>query len=671
MEYEKQKNIRKLLINYTNQQLILNKKKNKDFLINSKKLEELEKKNMRSKEFFIVEKPLIFQNINNNRSIIQNTYINDNSIRRSIVIYPLSSRIIIDKKMEDINKNNLNNTYREDNSKDKCEIMIKESKNIDSKKKIESPVARSRLIKKELGERKLKITKNLINYYKYLSKNKTKQNKNEEDNNKNNENEIGICRGNSRQLSIETLATEISRIIEIVHHDKNINSFGLSHSDSKIEDNSDIKKAKIYAKKLKYYCRTLKNKYPRDEKIIKLKPLNKIDLTTDDHNNHKIFYNNTDNNENNQEKKNYIKGKRKNTIVNHKTKMNERQKLSEKIKKEDIIIDDNINTVKYRPIFKKLKSERNIESKIKKNSFVSDKNYHTEQSTNNNKTIDNDNKKENKTNFSKSKKKIKKLEKKEIKNIKNNNKSPIKVKKKEMLSNYLIKKIKNKLDEVNVKKVTKKVKKNQKDESHKIESYIIKDLNHKRSSIDTGILGIGKRMETLFDMQKFCSSDEYSGIKNTKKKQCDLNNTENNSYITEQEKISSYKKKKNLKKKNNQTLINNKDNKKKMEEIKKVSNIKKTKTLFIKRSNNELNIIKDNRKFSSIHKEDEKILNNTIDIGRNRKKENSKKITFNLDENYTIKKKKNENEVYKTEGNDDTNIMDEYLYKKKHKRINK
>ena len=172
-------------------------------------------------------------------------------------------------------------------------------------------------------------------------------------------------------------------------------------------------------------------------------------------------------------------------------------------------------------------------------------------------------------------------------------------------------------------------------------------------------------------LKKFCSSDEYSGIKNTKKKQCDLNNTENNSYITEQEKISSYKKKKNLKKKNNQTLINNKDNKKKMEEIKKVSNIKKTKTLFIKRSNNELNIIKDNRKFSSIHKEDEKILNTTIDIGRNRKKENSKKITFNLDENYTIKKKRNENEVYKTEGNDDTNVMDEYLYKKKHKRINK
>jgi hypothetical protein len=46
MEYEKQKNIRKILINYTNQQLIYNKNKNKnkDFLINSKPLEELEKK---------------------------------------------------------------------------------------------------------------------------------------------------------------------------------------------------------------------------------------------------------------------------------------------------------------------------------------------------------------------------------------------------------------------------------------------------------------------------------------------------------------------------------------------------------------------------------------------------------------------------------------------------
>ena len=220
------------LVNEDEYQVSLGKKYN----VIMPKLEELEKKNMRSKEFYIVEKPLIFQNTNNNRSIIQNTYINDNSIRRSIVIYPLSSRIIVDKKLEDIktiHKKDFNITYREDNSKDKYDIIFKESENNDSKKKIESPVERSRLIKKEVGERKLKITKNIINFYKYFSKNKNNKNKKEEDKNKDKENEIEICRGNSRQLSIETLATEISRIIEIVHHEKNINSFGLSHSDSK------------------------------------------------------------------------------------------------------------------------------------------------------------------------------------------------------------------------------------------------------------------------------------------------------------------------------------------------------------------------------------------------------------------------------------------------------
>ena len=210
------------------------------------------------------------------------------------------------------------------------------------------------------------------------------------------------------------------------------------------------------------------------------------------------------------------------------------------------------------------------------------------------------------------------------------------------------------------------MKKNQNDESHKIESFVLREIRDKRASIDTGILEM-KRLETIFDMQKFSSSDEYSGLKINKKKNYDLNNTENNSIINEQEKNSPHKKKKILKKKNNQTKDNNKRN---MEEIKKVSNIKKTKTLFIKR-HHKLNISKDHRKLSSINKEDEKIMNNTIDIGTNKKKENSKIITFNLDEIFTIKKKRTGNEINKTEENDDINIMDEYLYKKKHKRINK
>ena len=46
MKYEKQKKIRTKLINYTNQQMKIQKNKKKPILINSTSLEELEKKNM-------------------------------------------------------------------------------------------------------------------------------------------------------------------------------------------------------------------------------------------------------------------------------------------------------------------------------------------------------------------------------------------------------------------------------------------------------------------------------------------------------------------------------------------------------------------------------------------------------------------------------------------------
>ena len=401
MEYDKQKYIRKILINYTNIQLISNKNKNKNFLINSKTLEELEKKNMRSKEFFIIEKPYVFQNVNNNRSIIQNTYVNYKSFSSNIVLHPLSERIFNDQKMkniEDIHNNNLNNAYIDDNSNNEPEIIFKESKKMYSRKQNESPVAHSKLIKKELGERKLKI----------LNKNKIKKNKEEKDN-KNLKNEIGITKGSTRQLSTETLATEISRIIEVVHNEKNINSFGLIHTNSKIEENSEIKKAKIYAKKLKYYCRKLKNKSPIDEVIIKLKPLNPIDINVKKHKISKS--NNIDNYENIQEIKKYGKGKKRKLIINHKTKINYHKKHSQIIKVEDKILDDNKNTIKYRLSAKKLRSERNIQSKIKKNDFLlSEENYNNNERNINNdfnyKTIDIDSKNENtiNSNYSKSKK---------------------------------------------------------------------------------------------------------------------------------------------------------------------------------------------------------------------------------------------------------------------------
>ena len=97
MEYEKHKKIRAKLINYTNQQIKIRKNKNVKFLINSTSLEELEKKNMQCKEFFVIEKPQIYKNIDNNRSIVEYIYINNNSFRRNIVIYPLSSRLMSSK----------------------------------------------------------------------------------------------------------------------------------------------------------------------------------------------------------------------------------------------------------------------------------------------------------------------------------------------------------------------------------------------------------------------------------------------------------------------------------------------------------------------------------------------------------------------------------------------
>ena len=604
MEYDKQKYIRKILINYTNIQLISNKNKNKNFLINSKTLEELEKKNMRSKEFFIIEKPYVFQNVNNNRSIIQNTYVNYKSFSSNIVLHPLSERIFNDQKMkniEDIHNNNLNNAYIDDNSNNEPEIIFKEPKKMYSRKQNESPVAHSKLIKKELGERKLKI----------LNKNKIKKNKEEKDN-KNLKNEIGINKGSTRQLSTETLATEISRIIEVVHNEKNINSFGLIHTNSKIEENSEIKKAKIYAKKLKYYCRKLKNKSPIDEVIIKLKPLNLIDINVKKHKISKS--NNIDNYENIQEIKKFGKGKKRKLIFNHKIKINYHKKHSEIIKVEDRILDDNKNTIKYRLSAKKLRSERNIQSKIKKNDFLlSEENYNNNERNINNdfnyKTIDIDSKNENtiNSNYSKSKKKLKKI----LKTKTNIIKSPIKNKKKEILPNILIKKIKNKLDKI------KRDKKNQNtynDNSQKIESPFLKVFN-KRASINIGMMKIGERLERNFlDFEKTSSSEEYT--------------TNNN--INEQNKIDSYKKKRHLKKEKNKTFIYNQNTSKNLEDIKKIF---KTKILFEKKQKDNLNLSKilnnNKRKSSPINKEKEEgiIINNTIDATTNKKriKKNFKK----------------------------------------------
>ena len=310
-----------------------------------------------------------------------------------------------------------------------------------------------------------------------------------------------------------------------------------------------------------------------------------------------------------------------------------------------------------------MKSERNIKHKLKKNSFVfSEDNYNnnTEQSTNvpgQYVTLDNSrNKNIININFVKiRKKKKKKLTANEeikikIKELERNTKSPSKAKKKEGIRNSFIKKIKNKMADNNNKKETKKIKKikkNYNDDSQKIENFpIYKKLKTKRISIDTRKLRDGKGLEKIFfNTRNLSTSEDMSLLKN------------NNNVI---------KKKKHKKKKNQETL--NLDISGSKKSLKKILNIKKTKTLFVKKQRNALNLSKnmnlnDGRKFS-VYNEDENKANNTIDIEPNKKKE-KKKITFKLDEYFLINKSEN----YNNEENDDFNLLDDYLFKKKHKRI--
>ena len=83
------------------------------------------------------------------------------------------------------------------------------------------------------------------------------------------------------------------------------------------------------------------------------------------------------------------------------------------------------------------------------------------------------------------------------------------------------------------------------------------------------------------------------------------------------------RKKKHKKKQNQETLNLEKNESKKS--LRKLFNIKKTKTLFVKKQRNVFNLSKninlnDNRKLSVYNDEENKV-NNTIDVGPNKKKE--------------------------------------------------
>ena len=655
MKKEKEKKIRAKLINYINQQLKISKKKNTNFLINSFTLEELEKKNLRCKEFFIVEEPQIYYNIDNNRSIIQNIYIHNNYFTSNIVIYPLSSRIISPNKIRNNNNiyNKLNMTYIEDSTTGKNLNEITNTNKSIKIKNIDSPVDKSRLIKKELWERKMKLAKNEINTNNNFNNNCNSFEKNgnliEKPEEKKENNKIELEMFKSRQLSTETIATEISRIIKICHNDKSLNSFGISRSNSIIEETEDIKKAKKYAKKLKYFCRTLKNKKPNVKNRLDILK-NKINEMLINKNEDMI----------DEDKLNYRRIKSRKLILKERA----RYKVSEKFKKVDIL-NDNENIITLRRN-KKLKSERNLKHRINKNSFLlSEDNYNTEQSTNiqNNqyKTIENDSKKN--LIIHKSIKNIRKQNKRLTgKKLTEKEKSPkkdlYKDKKKTLLLNMVIKKMKSKFFDEN--KKGSKLKKKSKNNNG---SKIIKEFKEKRISIDTRNIGIRKSLETVFlNTKNLSSSEEFPLVKISKKKISDIVQKEgfNTNNEKELESINHENKRKNLKKKshkqsniqkekNNNKNLNNKNNKK------------------TQRNLNESNFGKKKRKSSTIYDDEKmkKVINNSINLGSlNKKKEKSKKMTMKSDENSYIK-----TEYYNTIETNDFNLLDEYLYKKKHKKI--
>jgi len=306
----------------------------------------------------------------------------------------------------------------------------------------------------------------------------------------------------------------------------------------------------------------------------------------------------------------------------------------------------------------------------------------TEQSTNNHiqyKTNDNESKTKSKINSSivkilkKKTKKFLENEKSKFKNKKQKEKtiSPTKKIKKAILQNFM-KKIKNRILEIsnnnennNIKRHSKGIKKINlpKEES----PYPLNDIKNKRNSIDTRMISKGNSgLECIFiDTKNLSISEGLSTLKKKKKKHSDTkgkdNDNVNDNLINENDNLSPINKRNKIKKKKaNFTYKEN--NQEKKDEIKKLLKIKKTKTLFLNKKPKN----KNKRKISPILSEDKNI-NNTIDNGSNKKYiNNSKKTTFKLDESAI--EINNEN-FYTNEDKDDFNILDEYLYKKKHKRI--
>ena len=729
MNEEKQKKIRTQLINFINQELLYNKKnKNSDFLINSMTLEQLEKKNMQCKDFYIEEKNQTYQNIDNGWIMGLNIYINNLSNNNSYM-YSLSNFIkddVIIKDIKNVNKININ-TYNDHNK----ETIIQKKSNkvlyIQKEGNMGSPVDTTLLIKKELGERKLKRTNKEFNSNKmpishtnrFFNENSIDNELKEKENENNNINNVNDDEENSKitkKYSNETLETEISRIIKICHDERYTNSFDHYPSDSKISGLSkEIKIAKMYAKKLKFYCRTLKRKFAINNDNNKI---SKKNLEINNYINEEI-----------QNKKNENNIKKDINFIKVKNDKNINKKMSSyghfnKIKNNE----ENKENINYRQIIphKKNKSEKNIKLKIKRNSHFKNIKDNENDNKNNNMTISsnvNNNNNQYKTLEEKNNKKrisIVKINKKKKRKtlIEDKSKTKIKIKKelikaspkiikirsrnnklikvhKTMNDIYLlvdspklsitnlIKKKKKKenieernknITEVNKESNLKKVIKVRKtfEERHKKE----KSTNIKKGSIDakTNLSGFEK-LNFLKSKNKSTSDQFFFSKKRKKKKINNLNNVNYNTTFSQQidssPSVSIHKKfiRKNNKKKNN-TLIshNNRDEKKKKTfgflKTKRASVILEAlKKMKKRKSTNYNEKVGDNKKRLSPIKNDNFKINNTNIDGNKKTKINSKKI-IKFDES----KQFNSEEIKET---DIFNIMDELLYKKKHERSKK
>ena len=763
MNEEKQKKIRTKLINFMNQELIRQKKSGKPkFMINSMTLEELEKKNMQCKDFYIKEKDQIYQNIDNGWTIGLNIYIN-NSFSNNPYIHSLSNIIKDNYIINDIrNKKGINISTINNIDKNKETIIQKKSNKIlyiQKEGNMGSPVNTSLLIKKELGERKLKRNNNEYNSNKIplyseqffikdnlennIKENEKKKETNFINNNANIINEIEDININKlqKQLSNETLETEISRIIKIVQDEKYTHSFP---SDSKISILSkEIKIAKMYAKKLKLYCRTLKRKNPlntdtNNKSYINIDDkFNKIDnnfqrIFEEKEDNNKLTYIKTDINNNNNEKKNN-KFYSKNNF--------------DKLKEEKIHLDSGHRTI---VLHKKIKSEKNVQKKIKRKSLIKiiKEIYNNTKANKNNLSMCSNNKEHRTIDEKKSKRKIYVLKINKKRNKKSNeeeNLTKSKNRKKELIKSPKIlknkinkrinknhktmndidisdipklsrikstkkkrkmendferrkKKISTEADRGNNSKKIKKLRKKLEDYlKNKINSnkHSIKNRNKKRISVEAKINMTGFEKLNFLKLKTKSTQDQlfFNNLKK-KKSKLKLNHLINNNINPNPNINTNTNTNINIKKPKNssKSIGRNKKHKKNNHENKYTNTLqslrsskdKKTKTFAFlktkrtstviealkKMKKKESNQFNDNidfyndRKFYSIC--NEKNINNTIFDINKKNMINSRKSKIKLN--------KNINELWINEANDGNqetdifNIMDEFLYKKKHER---